>query len=120
LSTWMPCGLTNIPAPKLATSLPDGSNLSRGATFDEAQASPWLAPPQRSNTQTLRPSRSISIAAVDPIVRPSGSLKWFATTWYGFGWELLPWAVSGTFGPGADSAIEVSPADSIRRQRNVT
>jgi hypothetical protein len=26
------------------------------------------------------------MAAVDPIVRPSGSLKWFVNTWYGFGW----------------------------------
>src|SRR4029077_18367910 len=76
-----PCGSTNIPAPKLATSLPEASNLRIGARFDPSQAngSPGFRSdgsakvPQRSKTHTLVPSGSISTPAVEPQVRPSGN-----------------------------------------------
>src|SRR6202011_3638049 len=66
-STQMPCGNTNIPAPKLVKSLPEGSNLRMAASVLPAQ----VLAPHRSATQIL-PARSTSTALVDPHVRPSG------------------------------------------------
>jgi hypothetical protein len=62
----MLCGNTNIPAPKLCVSLPDGSNLSMGARLEPAQ----VLALHRSNTQTL-PRASTSTALVDPHVLSS-------------------------------------------------
>src|SRR5215471_4062635 len=45
--------------------------------------------PQRSATQIDLPSRSISIALVDPHVRPTGILAQSFTVPYGFGNELV-------------------------------
>src|SRR6478672_11097264 len=69
-STEIPWGKIARPAPKLLTSLPVASNFSTGSRFDVRQ----LLVPQRSPTQTLTPSLSISTELVDPHVRPSGSL----------------------------------------------
>src|SRR5882672_1827795 len=60
-STWIACGNTNRPAPKLCTSRPEASNSRTGARLEAAQ----VLAPQRSNTHTL-PLRSTSIALVDP------------------------------------------------------
>src|ERR1700728_607090 len=81
LSTQMPCGKRNIPSPKLLTSFPEASNFRIGGSFFPSQ----VFAPQRSATQTLLPSRSISTALVDPHVRPSGSLAQFSTVTYGLG-----------------------------------
>jgi len=60
-----------MPAPRLFTSLPVVSNFRIGAALEPTQN--WS--PHRSNAQMLAPSGSIVIPAVDPIFRPSGSLK---------------------------------------------
>ena len=70
-STKMPCGKISSPAPKLFTSFPDASNFRIEGRLEPAQE----FVPQRSATQMLRPSLSISTALVDPHSRPSGSLK---------------------------------------------
>src|SRR5207247_1408654 len=62
LSTWMPCGKMNIPAPKLLTSLPVSSNFRTAGRFDPAQ----LFAPHRSATQIDLPSGAISTALVAP------------------------------------------------------
>src|SRR5581483_11518565 len=69
-STKMPWGKVNMPAPKLLTSLPVGSKWRIGSSVEFAQ----LLAPQRSATQTLWPSLSMSTALVAPQTRPSGSL----------------------------------------------
>ena len=60
----------NIPPPKLFTTFPDASNLRITGRSDPAQ----LFAPHRSPTQMDLPSGSMSIALVDPHVRPSGSV----------------------------------------------
>src|SRR4051812_36240866 len=75
-----PCGNTNFPAPKLRSSLPEGSNTRIGSTFESAQE----FAPHRSNTQML-PLLSTLIALVDPIVRPAGMVTMSYTVRYGFG-----------------------------------
>src|SRR5262245_32892799 len=67
-STSMPCGKTNLPAPKLLTSLPDGSNSNTESMFDPSH----VLAPHRSATHTL-PFGATSMALVDPHARPSGS-----------------------------------------------
>src|SRR6516165_877544 len=64
----MPCGKTNIPAPKLFTSLPLGSNSSTAGRSEFTQF-----PPQRSKAQMRLPSRSGVTAMTPPQWRPSGS-----------------------------------------------
>ena len=66
-----------MPWPKLVTSFPDASNfrIEGDADIWPVARSRQLFVPQRSATQMLRPSRSISTALVEPHVRPSGSLK---------------------------------------------
>ena len=49
--------------------------------------------PQRSATQTLTPSRSMSTAFVEPQVRPSGNLAQFSIARYGLGAELV-WTIA--------------------------
>ena len=69
LSSWstdMPCGQTNMPAPKLTTTLPDASNFVIGSMFESRR----VLPPQRSNTQTLLPSRDRAPNPA-PQLRPS-------------------------------------------------
>src|ERR1051326_3798067 len=60
-STWIACGNTKRPLPKLCNSRPDGSNFRTGARLEPAQ----VLSPQRSNTHTL-PLRSTSTALVEP------------------------------------------------------
>src|SRR5499426_1750106 len=81
LSTWMPCGNTNIPSPKLFTSLPDTSNLRTVGSFDP----PQVFAPHLSATQMDLPSGSISTALVDPHVLPSGIFAQFSIVRYGLG-----------------------------------
>src|SRR5580658_9923681 len=93
----MPCGATNIPEPKLLSTLPSASNLnttsifliSRGAVEPSTAASRQLLAPQRSATQIDLPSRSISMALVDPIFLPSGNLAQCAMVRYGFDASLV-------------------------------
>src|SRR5205823_1108333 len=75
LSTQMPWGNTNMPAPKLLKSLPDGSNSRMGDRFEPAQ----LFAPHRSATH-MRSFESTSTAAVDPQLLPSGSFAQPSTT----------------------------------------
>src|SRR5215468_5342508 len=106
----MPCGKISSPAPKDFTSLPDASNFRIGSRFEPSQAKGlpsansrpiWFGganAPQRSPTQTLLPSGSISTAEVEPQVRPSGSLAQFSIERYGLGSEFVgamawSWAV---------------------------
>src|SRR5438067_3116049 len=76
----MPWGNANMPAPKLATSRPDELNFSSGATVDPSH----VAPPQRSNTHTDLPSRSMSMPDAAPSFRPFGSWP-NGSSLYGFG-----------------------------------
>src|SRR5262245_12052133 len=97
----MPCGNTNMPWPKLATILPLWSNLHTvwsGAISPLARSQQEFAW-QRSATQMLRPSLSMSTALVEPHVRPSGSLAQPSIVLYGLGRSLVgvadvhaPWA----------------------------
>src|SRR5262249_11436539 len=73
LSTWIPCGNTNIPPPKLFTNFPDESNLRTAGRFDPAHE----LTPQRSATQIDLPSGSTSTADNEPHVLPSGKLPQF-------------------------------------------
>src|SRR6516162_3259468 len=98
-STCSPCGNTNMPAPNDFTSLPDASNLRIGSRFDPSQLktspsricdggmNPWAA--HRSATQMLLPSGSMSTAAVEPQMRPSGILAQPSMVRYGLGAELV-------------------------------
>src|ERR1700674_5669847 len=75
----------NIPAPKLATSLPDASNFWIGARVEPEQSS---AVAQRSKTQTLLPSRSMSTPTAAPHLRPWGSFAQPSSMRYGLGAAL--------------------------------
>src|SRR5688500_12154037 len=81
----MPCGHAISPSPNDFTRLPFASNFRTEGRFDPAQ----LFCPQRSPTQMLTPSLSISTALVDPHARPSGSFAQPAIVWYGFGASLV-------------------------------
>src|SRR6185295_14150775 len=94
----MRCGNTNRPAPKLFTMLPSGSILCTGAQLEPAQLSYWKgdAPggtsglaPQRSTTQSERPSLSTATAFSAPHLCPSGSFPHGATLRYGLGRSLV-------------------------------
>src|ERR1041384_4675151 len=84
-STKMPCGVRNIPAPKLFTMVPVESNSRTGSSFEPAQ----VLAPQRSATQMLVPSGSISTALVAPHVRPAGIFAQFSMVRYGLGRSLV-------------------------------
>src|SRR5687767_15150472 len=79
----MPCGDWMTPAPNDFTSLPVASNLRIGSSVDVRQ----LFAEQRSATQMLLPSLSMSTALVEPHVRPS-SFAHPSTVRYGFGRSL--------------------------------
>src|SRR5262245_15687841 len=93
----MPCGNSSNPAPKLFTSLPEAANLRIGGSGESEQANglPGLISdggakaPQRSATQTLTPSGSMSTALVEPQARPSGNFAQFSIERYGLGAELV-------------------------------
>src|SRR5262245_8671126 len=87
----MPCGKMSSPWPKLATSLPDASNLSTDGRLDiwPVALSRQLLTQHRSATQILVPSLSISTALVYPHVRPSGILKKCSIVAYGLGAEFV-------------------------------
>jgi hypothetical protein len=92
----MQCGNTSVPTPKLFTNLPEASNFRIGGKGESEQANgrPGFIiegganEPQRSATQTLTLSRSMSTAFVEPQVRPSGNLGQFSIARYGLGAEL--------------------------------
>jgi hypothetical protein len=96
-STCSPCGNNSSPSPKAFISLPDASNLRIGGRFEPSQANgvPGFISegganaPQRSATQTLLPSGSMSTPLVEPQLRPSGSFAQFSIAWYGLGAELV-------------------------------
>src|ERR1043166_6930854 len=81
LSTWMPCGNANSPAPNWVTRLPLASNFMIGFSLEPTQP----LPPQRSTAHTLLPSGAIATPAVEPHLRPSGSLNQLAFASYGLG-----------------------------------
>src|SRR5471030_894680 len=76
----------NMPAPKLLSSLPDGSNSRTGARSEP----PHELTPHLSATQ-MWPPGATNTALVDPMVLPSGSVNQRSTVRYGFGCELA-WA----------------------------
>src|SRR4029077_15615888 len=81
-STWMPCGHTNMPPPKLLISLPDSSNLWTGFAFVPRQ--PGVVPGEhRSVAHTDLPSGSIATPLDPPHGLPSGSCAQFRITRYG-------------------------------------
>src|SRR5262245_46858130 len=96
-STCRPCGNSSSPSPKAFTSLPDASNLRIGGRFEPSHANgvPGFISegganaPQRSATQTLLPSGSMSTPLVEPQFRPVGSFAQFSIAWYGLGAELV-------------------------------
>src|SRR5262245_43000690 len=97
----MPCGNTNIPSPKLFTSLPDASNLRTVGKFDPAQ----VFAPHLSATQMDLPSRSISTALVAPHVRPVGIFAQFSTVANGLGGALTGWILPWVHALPANIAI---------------
>src|SRR5262249_10527436 len=101
LSTWMPCGNTNMPSPKLFTSLPDASNLRTVGKFEPEQ----VFAPHLSATQMDLPSGSISTALVAPHVLPSGIFAQFSTVSYGLGRSLTGWTLPWAYAPPANIAI---------------
>src|SRR5579863_6908436 len=101
LSAKMPWGNTNMPAPKLFSSLPEVSNSRIGASFEPAQE---LAP-HRSATQ-IWSWASTSTPAVDPHVRPSGSLAQSEMVRYGLGCALGSLEPTAT----ATAAKRIGPA----------
>src|SRR5471030_153141 len=76
----------NMPAPKLFSSLPDGSNSNTGARSEPLQE----LTPHLSATQ-MWPPGATDTALVDPMVLPSGSVNQCSTVRYGLGCELA-WA----------------------------
>src|SRR5688500_8236054 len=94
-STSMPCGHKICPAPKLATTLPLGSSLTIGSTFEPAHA---LAP-QRSPAQMCLPSTSTCTALTAPHLRLSGSVPQLRMVSYGFGRLLIGVTLACSGGP---------------------
>src|SRR5262245_27312938 len=82
-SIQIPCGKRSMPAPKLLSNLPDGSNSRTGDRLEPAHE----LTPHRSATQ-MWPLGAMKTALLDPIVRPGGSWNHFSTVRYGFGCEL--------------------------------
>src|SRR5712675_1170558 len=99
-STWNPWGWLKRPWPKLATSFPEASNLSIGLSVELTQS---LAP-QRSNTQTLLPSGSISTPVTCPNLRPSGIFNQSASRRYGLG---------APFGSADTCAKDTAPSPAV-------
>src|SRR6266513_5451523 len=112
-STYILCGKTNIPEPKLLRRFPDESNLSTGGSEEPAQLSYWNgdAPGgtsgfalQRSATQTDSPSLSIATPFSAPHFLPSGRFPHGAMVWYGLGRSLVARA-SATDWYGTDPSL---------------
>src|SRR5580704_14975621 len=80
----MPCGKTNIPAPRLFRRLPERSNSRIGARFESAQ----LLAPHLSKTHKL-PLGSMEIVFVEPMVLPAGSLAQTSPARYGLDKKLV-------------------------------
>src|ERR1700730_8922059 len=72
-----------MPAPKLLSSLPDGSNSRTGARSEPLQE----LTPHLSATQ-MWPPGATKTALVDPMVLPSGSVNQCSTGRYGLCCEL--------------------------------
>src|SRR5215471_15882929 len=100
----MPWGDTSRPAPKLFRSFPDSSKFRTGSTPGDWRHA--LLPPQRSATQTLRPSLPISTALVEPHIRPAGSCAQFSIVRYGLGASLV---ALGLACPAADVPAAFTP-----------
>src|SRR5712672_387514 len=77
-----------MPPPKLFTSLPFSSNFMIGSSFEFAHD---RASSQRSNAQTLLPSRSISRLTTAPHLRRSGSWAQPYVNLYELGASLGPY-----------------------------
>src|SRR5688572_13189291 len=87
-TTWMPCGQTIRPAPKLSTRLPLASNLRTGSSVLFVRQPLWFVE-QRSATQMLVPSGSTSTALVEPQLRPAGIFAQPSIVRYGLGSEFV-------------------------------
>src|ERR1043166_3644725 len=123
----MPCGNTNRPWPNPFRNVPDASNFKIGGKTEPSQTkgSPGLAcdgrvkpfTPQRSATQTLEPSRSISTPPVAPQARPSGIVPQFAIVRYGLGAEFVGatlWASAAAAHTAASAAKPNTAKQRIR------
>src|SRR5262245_57737316 len=116
----MPCGNSSSPAPNAFTSLPEASNLRIGGRFEPSQANgvPGFISdgganaPQRSATQTLLPSGSMSMPLVEPQLRPSGIVPQCSMLRYGLGAEL----VGALIWPRASLATSVKTTASAKAQ----
>src|SRR6188508_149170 len=107
----MPCGKFMIPAPNDFTRLPLASNLRIAGRSEPVQEF-W---PQRSATQMLTPSLSISTALVEPQVRPSGSLAHPVIVWYGFGRSLV-----GVMVADPPTCAAACPTNPVARETAIT
>src|SRR4051794_9527966 len=109
-----------MPAPKLVTSFPVGSNFNTLGSLDilPVARSRQLFAPQRSATQTDLPSLSISTALVEPHVRPSGSLKKSFIVRYGFG-ALLTGRISCA-DEGVTGDVAMSTAVNSKRKYRIS
>ena len=87
----------SVPRRSSATTLPLGSSLTIGSTFEPAHT---LAP-QRSPAQMCLPSMSTCTALTDPHRRPSGSVPQLRTVSYGFGRLLIGVTLACSGGPDA-------------------
>src|SRR4030095_7024175 len=104
LSTSMPCGQRICPAPKLATTLPFGSSLTIGSTFDPTHA---LAP-HRSPAQMCLPSASTCTALTDPHLRLSGSVPQLRIVSYGLGRLLIGGGLAVSGGPARSPRVSTA------------
>src|SRR3954469_168876 len=93
-----------MPAPNWATKLPFASNFMIGFSFEPTQP----LPPQRSTAQTLFPSGAIATPAVEPHLRPSGSLNQLAFASYGLGRSL-----TGAMGMAPSADPDNTPARTL-------
>src|SRR5215510_14604611 len=118
LSTCMPCGKMNMPAPKLLTRFPFSSNLRTTGRDEPAQE----FAPHRSATQMDLPSGAISTALVDPQFLPSGIFAHPSTVRYGLGRSFIGWSFCVSTGPiDMDNAASVTTdkASNIRTERDM-
>src|SRR4051812_19053884 len=100
----MPCGNANMPAPNCATRFPLASNFMIGFSLESTQP----LPPQRSTAHTLLPSGAMATPAVEPHLRPSGSLNQLAFASYGFGKSL-----TGAIGMAPSAAPDTTAAKTL-------
>src|SRR5690349_17499223 len=100
----MPCGNANRPAPNCVTRLPLASNFMIGLSFEPTQP----LPPQRSMAHTLLPSGAMATPAVEPHLRPSGSLNQLASATYGLGRSL-----TGAIGMAPSAAPDTAAANTV-------